>query len=67
MRSIVPRESRDLNETCNKILRFAQDDLLSQVRFLLIVEMTYSLEPTFYEAVKLGAKKDFVDIDMKKQ
>jgi len=28
---------------------------------------TYSLEPTFYEAVKLGAKKDFVDIDMKKQ
>jgi len=51
MRRIVPRESRDLNESCNKILRFAQDDLLSQVRFLLAVEMTDSINTTFYEFI----------------
>jgi hypothetical protein len=59
MRRIVPRESRDLNESCNKILRFAQDDLLSQVRFLLAVEMTDppaerragSRDTTFYEFI----------------
>ncbi|MBW2004615.1 MAG: hypothetical protein JRI72_08380 [Deltaproteobacteria bacterium] len=62
MRSIVPREWRDLNESCNKILRFAQDDLLSQVRFLSLVEMTDpparwragSVNPTFYELVNYG-------------
>jgi len=51
MRRIVPRESRDLNEAYNKILRFAQDDLLSQVRFLLAIEMTDSINTTFYEFI----------------
>jgi len=59
MRRIVPRESRDLNESWNKILRFAQDDLLSHVRFLLAVEMTEppagqragSTNASFYEFV----------------
>jgi hypothetical protein len=48
MRRIVPRESRDLHEHCDKILRFAQDDLLAQVRFLLAVEMTDATNTTFY-------------------
>ncbi len=33
MQSIVPSVTRDLSSR-NEILRFAQDDLLSQVRFL---------------------------------
>jgi hypothetical protein len=57
MRRIVPRESRDLNEPCNKILRFAQDDLLPQVRFLLAVEMTDSPNTTFYEVIIFEAVK----------
>ena len=44
MRRIVPRESRDLNESCNKILRFAQDGLLSLVGFLAELALSNSLK-----------------------
>ncbi|HDH88230.1 MAG TPA: hypothetical protein ENF36_09385, partial [Desulfobacteraceae bacterium] len=36
MQSIVPRESRNLNNSCNKILRFAQDKF-SDFDFLRII------------------------------
>ena len=39
MQSIGPSITRDLRNRI-KILRFAQDDLLSQVRFLAALEMT---------------------------
>jgi len=51
MRRIVPRESRDLDEAYNKILRSAQDDWLAQVRFLLTVEMTGSTTTASNEVI----------------